>query len=88
MILEYRATGSFAGNYLTLIIINIAFSLAVPNISIGGHLGGLVGGILGTLAILYIGKPYRRIDYVGFACLFAIAVASIAIGYWKARGLA
>ena len=33
LILEYQATGSLAGNYLTLIVINLAISFAVP-----GHL--------------------------------------------------
>src|SRR5437899_2609537 len=51
LIIEWQATGSLAGNALTLIAINLAFSFAVPNISYGGHLGGLAGGILGTLAL-------------------------------------
>ncbi len=90
LILEWSATGSLAGNYLTLIVINLAISFAVPGISVGGHLGGLVGGILGTLALARFGRghaAYGRLGVVGVAGLAAIAVASVLISYWKVRGL-
>ncbi len=45
LILEWLQTGSLAGPAMTLIVLNLAFSFAIPGISIGGHLGGLVGGI-------------------------------------------
>ena len=51
LILEWQATGSLAGNYLMLIVINLAISFAVPGISYGGHIGGLVGGIVTTLRV-------------------------------------
>jgi membrane associated rhomboid family serine protease len=88
LILEYRATGSLAGNYLTLIIINLAFTLGFAgNISVGGHVGGLIAGILGTLVIVNVGRAYRQFDpaVVG---LLALGAVSIVIAYWKVRGLA
>jgi membrane associated rhomboid family serine protease len=91
LILEWQATGSLAGNYLTLIIINVAISFAVPGISIGGHLGGLIGGILATLAFSHFGSrkaAYGPLGAVGAVSLIAIAVASVLIAYWKVRGLA
>jgi membrane associated rhomboid family serine protease len=91
LILEWQATGSIAGNYLTLILINLAISFAVPGISIGGHLGGLIGGILATLAFARFGRghaAYGKIGLLGAASLVAIAVASVLISYWKVRGLA
>jgi membrane associated rhomboid family serine protease len=91
LILEWQATGSIAGNYLTLILINLAISFAVPGISIGGHVGGLIGGILATLAFARFGRghaAYGRIGLLGAASLVAIAVASVLISYWKVRGLA
>ncbi len=91
LILEWQHTGSLAGNALTLIAVNLAFTFAVPNISYGGHLGGLAGGILGTLALARFGRghaAYGRLGLVGLASLVAIGAASVAIAYWKVRGLA
>jgi membrane associated rhomboid family serine protease len=91
LILEWQATGSLAGNYLTLIVINLAISFAVPNISYGGHIGGLIGGILATLAFARFGRgraAYARLDVLGAASLVVIAAGSVLIAYWKVRGLA
>jgi membrane associated rhomboid family serine protease len=91
LILEWQATGSIAGNYLTLILINLAISFAVPGISIGGHVGGLIGGILATLAFARFGRghaAYGRLGVVGAVSLIAIAVGSVLISYLKVRGLA
>jgi membrane associated rhomboid family serine protease len=41
----------------SLIIINVVISFLIPNISIGGHLGGLAAGVLGGFAI---GDTSRR----------------------------
>jgi membrane associated rhomboid family serine protease len=90
-ILEYQATGSFTGQAMTLIAINLAFSFVVSNISYGGHIGGLVGGILGTLALSRFGRghaAYGRVGLVGTASLLVIGAASVAIAYWKVKGLA
>ena len=46
----------FGGSALTLIVLNLAFTFAVPGISIGGHLGGLVGGALAMLALSRFGR--------------------------------
>ena len=91
LILEYQATGRFTGQAMTLIVINLAFSFAVSNISYGGHIGGLIGGILGMLAFSRFGRghaAYGRLGLLGVASLLAIGVASVAIAYWKAKGYA
>ena len=91
LILEWQATGSFTGQAMTLIALNLVFSFAVSGISWGGHIGGLVGGILGTLALARFGRghaAYGRLGLLGTASLVAIGVASIAIAYWKVRGYA
>jgi membrane associated rhomboid family serine protease len=43
----------------TLLVVNLLFTLFVPGISIGGHLGGLAGGALAG-SILLRTRPRRR----------------------------
>jgi len=91
VILEWRATGSLAGNYLTLIIINLGISFAVPGISIGGHIGGLIGGFLVTLGFTHLhgGRTtFGGITGAHAATLIAVGVGAVLIAYWKVRGLA
>jgi membrane associated rhomboid family serine protease len=95
LILEWQATGRLGGNALTLIVINLAIGFAYNgtggNISIGGHVGGLIGGILATLAFARWGKghaAYGRLGITGSLGLVAVAIASVAVAYWKVRGLA
>ena len=91
LILEWQATGRLGGNAMTMIVINLALSFAIPGISWGGHVGGLIGGILATLAFARWGRghaAYGRLGLGGVAGLVLIAVASVAIAYWQVRGLA
>ena len=74
------------GPALTLIVINLAFSFTASGISWGGHVGGLVAGILGTLAFWQARK--LRQPWLGYATLVAIGALSVAISYWKVRGMA
>jgi len=86
LILEWLQTGTFAGPALTLIVINLAFSFTASGISWGGHVGGLIAGILGTLAFWQARK--QRQPWLGYAALVGIGVLSVAVAYWKVRGMA
>ena len=87
LILEWMATGSFAGPAMTMIVVNLAFTFyARSSISVGGHLGGLVAGIVGMLALARL-RAYRP-QYLGLVAVVLIGAASVAIAYWKVRGLA
>jgi membrane associated rhomboid family serine protease len=91
LIIEYSQTGSLAGQAMTLIAINLALSFTIPGISWGGHVGGLIGGILATLAISRFGRghiAYGRPGVVGIVGLLAVGVASVAVAYFKVRGYA
>ena len=80
LVLEYRATGTFAGQAMGLIVLNLALTFLIPNISIGGHLGGLVGGILATFALVQYGGTARPRS-LGPALVVLIAVACVVVAY-------
>ena len=89
IVLERQRTYVLGGSAITLLVLNLAFTFAVPNISIGGHLGGLAGGALAILALSRFGQRsavYSRNDLVSLASLVAIGVVSVAVAYWKVRG--
>ncbi len=86
LILEYRATGSLAGQAMMLIVLNLVITFSIAGISKGGHIGGLVGGILVTLAIDE-GRR-RRVPALGFVLVAAVGVASIAVAYLRVSGYA
>src|ERR1051326_756975 len=88
LIIEYQATGSLAGQAFTLIVINLAFSFTVSGISVGGHIGGLVGGIAAMLALSRFGRghvAYGRPGLVGIAALIAVGALRVAVASWKGR---
>jgi membrane associated rhomboid family serine protease len=62
-----------------LIVINLALPFVFPglNISIGGHIGGLIGGALAAIAIDRLGAVRRGDLYPVLACA-AIGVVSVA----------
>jgi len=65
-----------------VILLNLAISFIIPNISIGGHIGGLIGGGLAALAMEQLARRRRGIALPVAACLLiagAAAGASVAI---------
>jgi len=71
-----RGIDPFSSGIAPLILLNLAISF-IPglNISIGGHLGGLLGGALCALALIEIDK--RRLPaWTGYAALAAIGLVS------------
>lgn len=91
IVLERQRTYVFGGSAMMMLVLNLAFTFAVPNISIGGHLGGLAGGILAMLALSRLGRGhavYGNPGLLGYASLAAIGVASVLVAYFKVRGYA
>ena len=65
-----------------------SFTLFVPGISLGGHLGGLVGGALGVLALSRFGRGhavYGRPGLLGVAGLIGVGLVSVLVSYWSVQ---
>jgi membrane associated rhomboid family serine protease len=89
IVLERQRTYVLGGSAITLLVVNLAFTFAVPGISIGGHLGGLVGGALSILVLSHFGRRsavYGRIDAYSVVGLAAVGLLSIAVAYWQVSG--
>lgn len=90
-IFERQRNYVLGGSALTIIVLNLAFTFAIPGISIGGHLGGLVGGALCALALSRLGKAhaaYGRPGLAGIAGVVAVGIASVAVSLWAVAGYA
>ena len=86
LVLERQRTYVLGGGAFGIIAINLIITFALPGISIGGHLGGLAGGALGTLALSRFGRGhavYGRPGLLGVVGLLGIGVASVLIAYWR-----
>ncbi len=59
-----------------VLVFNLLFSLSVRGISVGDHLGGLVGGIITGLLIVEVAER-RRMAWAALAGCAVIAVASV-----------
>ena len=86
-----RSTCTSSAAQRFLIVVNLVFAFTFGNISIGGHLGGLVGGALCMLALEHFGRQRPLLSREGaasIAALVAIGIVSVLIAYAKVRGLA
>ncbi len=77
-----------ATSVLTIIALNIVVAFTIPGISLWAHLGGLVFGALGALAVLWLpavalapeDRTQTKVSVVGWTALAALLVAAIALG--------
>ncbi len=78
VIARHRGLEQVASQIGIWMVINLAFTFSVPNISIGGHLGGLVGGALAAL-VISAGERSRQgkvpIEVGGLSVVAAVAFA-------------
>ena len=84
LVLERRGIMVFGGAALPIVAFNVVLSFIIPRISIGGHLGGLVGGALVILILSRLGRSnpaYTKMNAPVVTGLVAVAVVSVLIAY-------
>ena len=91
LVFERQRNYVLGGSAAALIVINLILGFTLRNISIGGHIGGLIGGALCTLVLSRFGRghaAYSRVGLWGIAGVCAVGVLSVAVAYWRVRGYA
>lgn len=85
MLAGQRAAGISArsSGIVGLIVVNLVFTVAVPGISIGGHLGGLVGGFLAG-SLLFNRRLRGQGGLAAIALCAALAAGCFAASLWLA----
>jgi membrane associated rhomboid family serine protease len=89
LVLERQRIYVFGGGALSLIVLNVVFTFAIPGISIGGHLGGLIGGAVGMLALSRFGRAhavYGQPGVAGVAGLIGVGLVSVLVAFWASQG--
>lgn len=75
LVLEARRIWVFGGQAMGLVVVNLAISFLIPGISIGGHIGGLIGGGLCALAF----SSLRRSPALATLSMAVVGVLSVAL---------
>ena len=88
LVYERQRTFVLGGSAMSIIAINLILTFTVSSISIGGHIGGLIGGALCALAFTRLGKvhaAYGRPGMLGFAGVAAVALGAVLVSYYAVQ---
>jgi membrane associated rhomboid family serine protease len=77
LVLERRGNIATGGQVLGLIVLNLVFTFAIPGISIGGHVGGLIAGLVLMLAFARFPRSWE----LNVAAAAVVAAAALVVAY-------
>ena len=76
IVMRNRGISVFESGLGIWIVLNLVITFSVPNISVGGHIGGLIGGALAAFVMFDLGDRVRLSESVlALACAGMAAVA-------------
>lgn len=75
-----RGMEQIATQFGLFIVLNLVLTFSIPNISVGGHLGGLIGGGLAALLLVGVERraPARVLTAFEVGGLLVLAIGSVA----------
>lgn len=81
VIARHRGITGLASSIGVILVLNLAITFGNPEISIGGHLGGLVGGVLCALFIVagergMLGERHLPMELLAMAAIAFFSIAS------------
>ncbi len=71
------------GSVGALLVLNLVFTFFFPGVSIGGHVGGILGGAAAAFALSGFGRghlAYGRVGLEGWAAIVALLVGAVVVG--------
>ncbi|WP_433127835.1 rhomboid family intramembrane serine protease [Micromonospora sp. CA-240977] len=75
-----RRLGHDTSSIVPILVINLVFTFTVPNISVAGHLGGLVVGALMALVLAYAPRGRRTLVQVVGGAILLLVLLGLVLG--------
>jgi membrane associated rhomboid family serine protease len=75
-----RGVEQLAQQFGLFVVLNLVLTFSIPGISIGGHIGGLIGGGVAALLVIFVerrmsGRPGYTLEIAGILLLMAATFA-------------
>ncbi|HXF97921.1 MAG TPA: rhomboid family intramembrane serine protease [Gaiellaceae bacterium] len=77
LLLEARRIWVFGGQAMGIVVLNLAITFLIPGVSVGGHIGGGVGGALAALALTSL----RRAPALATLAVAGVGALSVAVAF-------
>ena len=78
MVMRRRGINPMESGLGLWLVLNLVITFTIPNISIGGHLGGLAGGLVATFLLVELPERIQAPRSLTYALCGALAVGSVA----------
>lgn len=84
VVLWRRGVNPLSTGIGAVLLVNLVITFSIRNISVGGHVGGLVAGaIIGWFVTAAPGRPVQR--WTTYAAPVAVAVAAVGLSYYAVK---